>query len=245
VTPSLVVSSGILLCASPPVVLGRQSYPQAHQFPIKTLLSTLTRLVCRLAALRLAHRSTRNAQSSCWVPRLLTTPGQTLTPPYCTNFVRKDSGLWFNLKVGLGISRTNADSQWNPVYNAFHRIFCCGNQTICRQFCKRDLDAATLRPALEQGCGKQTPGAKNYFSEWICYTFLMSKCSMRRDCVLGLCTFLVLNSDFRKKTCFARRQNRNLALRSSSLLASTQKVHRPRCQCLLHFDIGNIQQIRS
>jgi len=25
--------------------------------------------------------------------------------------------------VGLGISRTNADSQWNPVYNAFHRIF--------------------------------------------------------------------------------------------------------------------------
>jgi len=28
---------------------------------------------------------------------------------------------WFLvLKVGLGISRTNADSQWNPVYNAFH-----------------------------------------------------------------------------------------------------------------------------
>jgi len=34
------------------------------------------------------------------------------------------------IKVGLGISRTNADSQWNPVYNAFHRIFCCGNETI-------------------------------------------------------------------------------------------------------------------
>jgi len=33
-------------------------------------------------------------------------------------------------KVGLGISRTNADSQWNPAYNAFHRIFCCGNETI-------------------------------------------------------------------------------------------------------------------
>jgi len=25
-------------------------------------------------------------------------------------------------KVALGISRTNADSQWNPVYKAFHRI---------------------------------------------------------------------------------------------------------------------------
>jgi len=24
-----------------------------------------------------------------------------------------------SLKVGLGICRTNADSQWNPVYNAF------------------------------------------------------------------------------------------------------------------------------
>ena len=35
------------------------------------------------------------------------------------------------IKVGLGISRTNADSQWNPVYNAFHRIFCFGNETIC------------------------------------------------------------------------------------------------------------------
>jgi len=32
------------------------------------------------------------------------------------------------LKVGLGISRTNADSQWNPVYNAFHRNFCCANE---------------------------------------------------------------------------------------------------------------------
>jgi len=36
------------------------------------------------------------------------------------------------IKVGLGITRTNTDSQWNPVYNAFHRIFGCGNKTICR-----------------------------------------------------------------------------------------------------------------
>jgi len=35
-----------------------------------------------------------------------------------------------HLKLGLGVSRTNADSQWNPVYNAFHRFFCCGNETI-------------------------------------------------------------------------------------------------------------------
>jgi len=34
------------------------------------------------------------------------------------------------IKVGLCISRTNVDSQWNPVHNAFHRNFCCGNETI-------------------------------------------------------------------------------------------------------------------
>ena len=38
----------------------------------------------------------------------------------------------YTFKVGLGISRTNADSQWNPVYNAFHRVFGCGNEKIRR-----------------------------------------------------------------------------------------------------------------
>jgi len=68
-----------------------------------------------------------------------------------------------SIKVGLGISRTNADPQWNPVYNAFHRIFCHGNETIRRWFRKHDLDAANLRPALKQGCGKQTPNARKLF----------------------------------------------------------------------------------
>ena len=36
------------------------------------------------------------------------------------------------LRWGWVFSRTNADSQWNPVYNAFHRFFCCGNETIHR-----------------------------------------------------------------------------------------------------------------
>jgi len=37
-----------------------------------------------------------------------------------------------SVKVGLGISGTYADSQWNPVYNVFHRNFACGNETIRR-----------------------------------------------------------------------------------------------------------------
>jgi len=42
--------------------------------------------------------------------------------------------LFINLrvKVGLGKSRTNADSKRNPLYNVFHRNFCCGNETIRR-----------------------------------------------------------------------------------------------------------------
>jgi len=38
---------------------------------------------------------------------------------------------------------------------------------------------------------------------------------------------------------------RNCALRSGSLLASTQKVHRLKSQFLLHFDIESTWQIRS
>ena len=34
------------------------------------------------------------------------------------------------IKLEWGISQTNADSLWNPVYNAFHRIIWCGNETI-------------------------------------------------------------------------------------------------------------------
>jgi len=36
------------------------------------------------------------------------------------------------IKVGLGICRTKADSQWNPLYKAFDRILRCGNKTTCR-----------------------------------------------------------------------------------------------------------------
>ena len=39
------------------------------------------------------------------------------------------AGFGRMFKVGLGISRTNVGSQWNPVYNAFHRFFDCENET--------------------------------------------------------------------------------------------------------------------
>jgi len=76
-------------------------------------------------------------------------------------------------KVGLGISRTNADSQWIPVYNAFHQKICCGNETIRRYFCKRDLDAAK-RSSTAAESKRRALG--NDFSERIRNMFQISKC---------------------------------------------------------------------
>ena len=64
-------------------------------------------------------------------------------PLVCVSDVMELLAVWWHtkpktkkksrcLKVGLGISRMNADSQWNPVYNVFHRNFCCGNEMISR-----------------------------------------------------------------------------------------------------------------
>ena len=66
---------------------------------------------------------------------------------------------------------------------------------------------------------------ENYFPERICYMFLIPKCRRDRDLVRVTFWLLakrgpLLNHDFRKITCFARRKNRNLALRSVSLFAS-------------------------
>ena len=158
-------------------------------------------------------------------------------------YVRGPS-IW-SIKVQLGISRTNADFQWNPVYNTFHRFLIVET--------KRFVGSSANVMLMWQACGQNSSRAAenkrralgNDFSEWICYMFLMSKC--RGDWELGLCTFWVFakrrplhNGDFHTKTSFARRQNRNLALHSGSLFASTEVVHRPRSQSPLHFEIRNI-----
>ena len=169
-----------------------------------------------------------------------------------------------SFKVGLGISRTNVDSQWNLVYNAFHRIFCCGNETIRRQFCKleRDLDAANLRPVLEQGCRKQTH-----------YQFSIKNSTLKRQ-ALG-------NFFFRANLLYVPsiKMQRSLRSRSVHFLGTCEKKTTAQCQIpmfsagethffsevaivqwfsfrkypksaqtqisILHFDIQNIQQIQS
>jgi len=106
---------------------------------------------------------------------------------------------------------------------------------------------------MRQTCGQRSSKAAeskrralgNYFSERICYMFQISKC--RREWDLSLCTFCVLAFGepqcngkiwffLRRNTFFFRKSPR----RCSSPNASTEVVHRPRSQCLAHFDIRNI-----
>jgi len=82
--------------------------------------------------------------------------------------------LTFDLfKVGSDISRTNTDSQWNPVYNAFHRILFLkrkDSSVAIWTWSWRDKHATTLMHVCE---GKRrTLG--NYFYERICHIFLRS-----------------------------------------------------------------------
>jgi len=110
---------------------------------------------------------------------------------------------------------------------------------------KRFVGSSVNVILTRQTCGQLSSRAaeskrwalENYFPEWICYMFLMSKCwaSSSRDWDLGRCTFWVLakreklrNAKFR---FFLRAKHvffRKSLLRSGSLFASTQKAHRPR-----------------
>jgi len=88
------------------------------------------------------------------------------------------------------------------------------------------------------------------FSVKICYTFLILK--YRGESDLGRCMSSVLakrmplhSADFWFLNVFGCKIRRKLALRSGILFASTERVHIPRSDFPLHFDIRNIQQIRT
>ena len=154
------------------------------------------------------------------------------------------------IKVGLGIiSRTNADSQWNPVHNAFHRFFCCGCTVETKRFVSSSVNMILTWPPCCQRSSRATEIKRrvleNGFSERICYMFLISKC--RWDWDQGLCTTSGLafgepqrNGKIRKKKVFRCRENRILPLRCGSKKASKIVVHRPKSHSPLHFDIRNI-----
>jgi len=147
--------------------------------------------------------------------------------------------------VRLGFSRTNADSQWNPVtvYIAFHQKNCCRNETIRRWYCKRDLDAANLQPALEEDCGRQAPSAGIlFFHTNLPCVCLVSK--FRGESNLGRCTTSVLANTMPprigKKIADKHVLKAEVATPHWHSFASTKIVHRSRLDSSLHFDIRNI-----
>ena len=95
-----------------------------------------------------------------------------------------------SFKVGLGISRTNADSPWNPVYNAFHQNFVVETKRFVGSFVHVILTWQTCGQCSSKAAESKRRALGNYFFERICYMFLMSRC--RRDSDLGLCTTLGL-----------------------------------------------------
>ena len=141
--------------------------------------------------------------------------------------------IFGEFKVGLGISRTNADSQWNPVYNAFHRKFCRGDDTMV-VFVHVILTRQTCGQRSSKAAESKRRVLGYYFSKRICYMLLVSKC--RGDSDLGLCKNLGLafeEPQRNHKIRFFLRRNtfffRKSPLRLSSPNASPEIVHRPRC----------------
>jgi len=94
--------------------------------------------------------------------------------------------FFFWLKVGLGISRTNADSQWNPVYNVFIEIFVVETKRFIGSFVHVILTRQTCGQRSSRAAESKRRALGNYFVERICYTFLLSKC--KGDWDPGLCT---------------------------------------------------------
>ena len=150
------------------------------------------------------------------------------------------SHQWVIIKVGLGISRTRIliGIQFTTYFIDFFV-----------QFVGSTVNVLLTR----QTCGQRSSGAAeskrraigNYFSERICYMFLISKC--RGDWGLGLCTTSVLafgqpqhNGNIRFFLCQKTFFFRILPLRCGFPKEKKEVWKRPRSWSPLHFDIGNI-----
>jgi len=158
-----------------------------------------------------------------------------MTHSYATWFIhmRHDSFILYSLCFcGIGMIGMNLELRWGWVFLERTRIL-SGIQ-FTTHF-SESRAAESKRRALW-----------NYFSERICYMFLISKCREDRD--LNLCTTSVLAFGepqrngriwffLRRNTVFLFRKS---LPRLSSPNASTEVVHRPESGSFLHFDIRNI-----
>ena len=102
----------------------------------------------KISACWLLHRLIK-LNKICWEKRPVKPQ-----PNLRTSFCRRDlKNTQHHLKVRLGISRTNADSQWNPAYNAFNKFLVVKTKRFVGSFVtwsRRGKPAASARAGLRK-----------------------------------------------------------------------------------------------
>ena len=154
-------------------------------------------------------------------------------PPYtrrigwwlCTIFLTANVSTF---KVGLGISRTNADSHGIRFSRHCIEFFVVKTKWFVRSNVNVILTLQNSSQYSSRAAGSKRIALQIYFYERVCHMFLMSRCRGGWD--LWLCTFFgYLRKDNRctmpNSNFFPRAKHfffRKLPLRSGSLYASTQ-----------------------
>ena len=88
----------------------------------------------------------------------------------------RPKALQIFVKVGLGISRTNADSQWIQFTTYFIEFFVVETTRYVGSFKHVILTRQTCGQRSSRAAESKRRALGNYFSEQICYMFLISKC---------------------------------------------------------------------
>ena len=94
--------------------------------------------------------------------------------------------IFVSIKVGLGISRTNTDSQWNPVTTHFIDLFVLETKQFVSSFLNVIYTRQTCRQRSSMAAESKHRALGHYFPGQSCHMFLKSKCRWDQD--LGLCT---------------------------------------------------------
>ena len=129
----------------------------------------------------------------------------------------------------LGISRANADSQWNPDYNAFHRFF----------FVETKFVGSTVNVSLtRQSYCQNVRESSIQVCAQLRYRILFATSGLAKRMRLH-------NNDFRLKNVFGRKISRKSAVRSYIFLRIPKLCTDLNLSLLYIFDSQNMYQIRK
>ena len=175
-TPRMHAHTATSNCTTPPPP------PMAHTRETVTCPHTdkHTHLMA-ISEFSLSHQSHSPLPSWTTFSKIRSSMPSVITGTNCSS-----SSTTFLLSSSSGVGYFSNERGFS-VESSLQRIsskFLFGNETIRRYYCKRDVGAANIRPA--QAAENKRRALRNYFSERICFMFLISKC--RGDWDLGHCT---------------------------------------------------------